>query len=60
MVKNEDKYAANDVTLSNGENVFTKPHEDREVFEDKIYTCAVKFFDGQIVVGFVKPETLTS
>jgi len=58
LVKNEDEYSANNVTLANGEKipVFTKPYEDREVNEDDIFTGAVKFFDGRKGFGFVKPD----
>jgi len=57
-VKNDDKYAAKEVTLANGEKipVFTKPYEDREVNEDKTFTGSVKFFDGWKGFGFVKPD----
>jgi len=58
LVKNEDEYAANNVTLANGEKipVFTKAYEDREVNEDDIFTGAVKFFDGRKGFGFIKPD----
>jgi len=57
-VKNEDKYAAKEVTLANGENipVFTKPYDDRVVNEDVTFTGSVKFFDGWKGFGFVKPD----
>jgi len=57
-VKNDDKYAAKEVTLANGEKipVFTKPYEDRVVNEDETFTGSVKFFDGWKGFGFVKSD----
>jgi len=58
LVKNDDKYAAKEVTLANGDNipVFTKPYEDRVINEDETFTGSVKFFDGRKGFGFVKPD----
>lgn len=58
QVDEDDKPAAKEVTLANGEKIpiFTKPYEDREVNEKKTFTGAIKFFDGRKGFGFVKPD----
>jgi len=57
-VKNDEKYAAKEVSLANGDKipVFTKPYEDRIVNENETFTGMIKFFDGWKGFGFVKPD----
>jgi len=57
-VKNGNKYAAEEVSLANGEKIplYTKAYEDRIVNEDDIYCGTVKFFDGRKGFGFVEPD----